>query len=71
MTRQVNYSLSAERHLRDLYDWIAAASTRDIAARFVASIMDRCDRLADFPMVGTARDDTDPASGPWATEGGQ
>ena len=50
MTRRVIYSLSAERHLRDLYDWIAAASTGDIAQRFVVSIMDRCDRLADFPI---------------------
>jgi|SRR6478735_448104 toxin ParE1/3/4 len=44
----------------DLYAWIAAASTPDIAERFVVSIMGRCDRLADFPIVGAARDDIRP-----------
>lgn len=48
MTRRVIHSPSAERHLADLYDWIAAASSPDIAERFVVSIMERCDRLSDF-----------------------
>lgn len=60
MTRRVIYSPSAERHLADLYDWIAAASSPDIAERFVVSIMERCDRLSDFPMVGAAREDVRP-----------
>ena len=60
MTRRVIYAPSAERHLVDLYDWIAAESTPDIAERFVVSIMDRCDLLSDFTMVGAAREDIRP-----------
>ena len=60
MTRRVVYAPSAERHLKGLYGWIAAASSPDTADRYVMAIMDRCDRLADFPMVGVAHDDIRP-----------
>ena len=51
----------AERHLIDLYDWIAHESGfPDRAEAYVTALMDRCDALADFPMVGRARDDIRP-----------
>lgn len=60
MTRRVVYSPRAERHLKGLYDWIATASSPETAERYVLSILDHCDRLADFPMVGVAHDDIRP-----------
>ena len=61
MTRRVVYSPRAERHLIDLYDWIARESGfPDRAEAYVSALMDRCDALADFPMVGRARDDIRP-----------
>ena len=60
MTRRVVYSPSAERHLKDVNDWIAAATSPETAARYILSVMDQCDRLVDFPMIGVAHDDIRP-----------
>jgi len=61
VTRRVGYSPQAQRHLTDLYDWIAHESGfPDRAEAYVTALMDRCDALADFPMVGRARDDIRP-----------
>ena len=61
MTRRVGYSPQAQRDLTDLYDWIAHESGfPDRAEAYVTALMDRCDALADFPMVGRARDDIRP-----------
>lgn len=46
---------------RSLYDWIAHESGfPNRAEAYVTALMDRCDALADFPMVGRARDDIRP-----------
>ena len=60
MTRRVVYSPRAERHLKELYDWIATASSPETAERYMLSIFDHCDRLGDFPMIGVAHDDIRP-----------
>ena len=44
MTRRVGYSPQAQRHLTDLYDWIAHESGfPDRAEAYVTALMDRCD----------------------------
>lgn len=49
MTRRVGYSPQAQRHLTDLYDWIAHESGfPDRAEAYVTALMDRCDALAQL-----------------------
>lgn len=61
MTRSVVYSPRARQQLTDLYLWIAEQSGYpDRAEGFVSAIFDYCDDLADFPMIGLARDDLRP-----------
>ena len=61
MTRNVVYSPRARQQLTDLYLWIATTSGFvDRAEGFVAAIVDYCDSLANFPLIGVARDDLRP-----------
>lgn len=61
MTRAVVYSARAQRHLSDLYLWIAEQSGfPDRAEGYVSAIFDHCDELADFSFRGIARDDLRP-----------
>ena len=61
MTRSVVYSPRARQQLTDLYLWIAEQSGFPARAEgFVSAIFDYCDGLADFPMIGLARDDLRP-----------
>ena len=60
MTIAVGFAEAAQQHLLDLYEWIAAHGSPEDARRFVASIIDYCDSLADMPGIGTARDDIRP-----------
>lgn len=61
MTRSVVYSPRASGQLSDLYLWIAEQSGfPDRAEGYVTTIFDYCDSLADFPLVGVARDDLRP-----------
>lgn len=50
----------ALEHLEELYDFIVGAGSPDNAAGFTESIVSFCERLADFPHRGTARDDLRP-----------
>lgn len=61
MTRKVVYSTLARHQITELYLWIAEQSGfADRAENYVTAIFDCCDELADFPFVGTARDDLRP-----------
>lgn len=61
MTRSVVYSPRARQQLADLYLWIAEQSGfPDRAEGYVSAIFDYCDSLAEFPMIGLARDDLRP-----------
>lgn len=61
MTRGVVYSPHARQQLSGLYLWIAEQSGyTDRAEGFVSAILDFCDELAEFPMIGLARDDLRP-----------
>lgn len=58
MTRSVVYSPRASQQLTDLYLWIAETSGfPDRAEGYVSAILDYCDGLTEFPMIGLARDD--------------
>lgn len=61
MSRRVVYSPRAREQLTDLYTWIADESGfPDRAENYVSAILDHCDKLAEFPFVGVARDDLRP-----------
>jgi Plasmid stabilization system protein len=61
VTRSVVYSPHARQQLTDLYLWIAEQSGYpERAEGFVSAIFDYCDGLAEFPMVGLARNDLRP-----------
>lgn len=61
MTRRVVYSPRARQQFTDLYLWIAEQSGYpDRAESFVSAIFDYCDGLAEFPLIGLARDDLRP-----------
>jgi toxin ParE1/3/4 len=61
VTRRVVYSPRARQQLTDLYLWIAEQSGfPDRAEGYVSAIFDYCGGLAEFPMIGLARDDLRP-----------
>lgn len=61
MTRAVVYSPRAKQQLSELYEWIAERSGYpERAESFVFGIIDCCEGLAGFPLVGVARDDLRP-----------
>lgn len=57
---QVVFSPEADRQLLDLYSYISAAASPDIAANYAGAIVSQCESLKTFPMRGTARDDIRP-----------
>jgi toxin ParE1/3/4 len=61
VTSRVVYSPQARQQLSELYLWIATESGfPDRAERFASAIVDHCDGLANFPLMGMARDDLRP-----------
>lgn len=61
MNRKIAYSPSARGQLSDLYVWLAKESgSPEQANNYISAILDYCDALADFPMVGSARSDLRP-----------
>lgn len=60
MTTRARYTGPAERQLLDLYEWIAGEGSPSNAQSFITAIADYCDKLADMPGIGTARDDIRP-----------
>lgn len=50
----------ARDHLNDIYDYIAAAASLDVAQRFTDGIIDHIGKLTDFPRRGTMREDLRP-----------
>lgn len=51
-----HFSHQAEQDLNDIYDYVARSSTTN-AARLVQRLQEVCRLLAQFPHIGTARDD--------------
>lgn len=60
MTFSVRFSRRARDQLLALDDYIADASSPDVAARFVDRLVAFCSSLAIFPERGSRRDDLRP-----------
>ena len=57
----VRFLATANADVKAIFDWIAdSSSNRDVAAKFIGRIFDRCDGLSDFPEQGIARSDLSP-----------
>ena len=59
-SRQLIYGPEALRHLDELWDHIAKANAPAAADRYLATLLDYCEGLVDFPFRGTARNDLRP-----------
>jgi toxin ParE1/3/4 len=57
---RVVYAPEAEAQLLDLYFYIAAASSPEIAANYTYAIVEKCESLKTFPARGAQRDDIRP-----------
>lgn len=57
---EVVFAPEAEAQLLDLYFYISAAASPEIAANYTEAIVRQCETLSTFPLRGTARDDIRP-----------
>jgi plasmid stabilization system protein ParE len=60
VTLRVIFTPEAEQQLVELYRYIAAAASPDVAAHFTDAIVEFCEGLSQFPHRGVARDDIRP-----------
>lgn len=60
MSHIVSFAPEAEEQLLELFRYIASEASRDIADRYVGAIVERCEKLEDFPLRGSPRDDIRP-----------
>ena len=56
----VFFAPEAENELLEIYDWIAAAASADVAYGYVTRIEEFCERLSTGALRGQARDDVRP-----------
>ena len=60
MSYSVVFAPEAAEQLVELYRYIEAASSVEIAARFTDAIITYCEGLASFPLRAVSRDDIRP-----------
>ncbi len=60
MSYRVVFTPEAEEQLAELYGYIAAAASPQIAAGYTDAIVSYCESLCIFPLRGTLRDDVRP-----------
>ncbi|CCW29034.1 type II toxin-antitoxin system RelE/ParE family toxin [Xenorhabdus nematophila] len=60
MSYTVIFSPEAETQIIELYDYIAAEASSNIAIRYTESIVNYCENLSTFPHRGIMRDDIRP-----------
>ncbi len=60
MSYTVVFTPEAEAQLVELYGYIAAEASAEIAARFTDGIVTYCESLSTFPARGNRRDDIRP-----------
>ncbi|MGJ0637310.1 type II toxin-antitoxin system RelE/ParE family toxin [Xenorhabdus bovienii] len=60
MSYTVVFSPEAEAQIVELYDYIVAEASPDIAMRYTESIVNYCESLSIFPHRGIMRDDVRP-----------
>lgn len=58
--RKVVFTPEAEAQLLELFRYIAAVESQEVAARYVEAIITHCEGLGTFPERGTRRDDVRP-----------
>lgn len=61
MSYNVVFTPEAEAQLVELYGYIAAQASPEIAARFTDGIVTYCESLSTFPNRGNRRDDIRPS----------
>lgn len=57
---RVEYGRYAQRHLDELWDYVADVSSAQAADRLVLQIVEFCDDLSNFPHRGRLREDIGP-----------
>jgi len=57
MNYKVVISPFAKQQLDSLYDYIAEASSEDIAEKYIEGISNYCESMSIFPLRGTLRED--------------
>jgi len=60
VSRRVRFAPNAEDDLAELFDYIAAAASPEIAGRYVDELIAYCETLATFPDRASLRDDIRP-----------
>ena len=60
MPHEVKFTPRAERHLRDLQQYIAVEVGPQTAGRYIERVIDYCLGLETFPLRGTQRNDLRP-----------
>ena len=60
MTFSVVFTPEAEEQILELYRYVAAAGSPEVAARYTEAIVAFCEELAMFPHRGKPRDDIRP-----------
>ena len=60
MSNALVFSPEAEEQLAELYRYIAAAASPDVAARYTEAIVTYCEGLRTFPLRGTIEDVLEP-----------
>lgn len=60
MSYTIVFTPEAEAQLVELYDYIAAEASPNIAARFTDGIVSYCESLSTFPNRGNRREDIRP-----------
>jgi plasmid stabilization system protein ParE len=59
-SRRLVYHPEALAQLNELWGYIAAENSVEVASTYLTAIFDFCDTLAEFPNRGTPRDDLRP-----------
>ena len=57
---RVEYGRYAQRHLDELWNYVADVNSAQAADRLVLQIIEYCDALSDFPHRGHVREDIGP-----------
>ena len=70
MTFRVTYSPRARDDLNDIYHYIAEHAGAITARQYTNQIEETCNKLRNFPLRGTLRDDIRPGLRLRATGGG-
>ncbi|MEC3949423.1 type II toxin-antitoxin system RelE/ParE family toxin [Sphingobium sp. HWE2-09] len=57
---RIVFTSEAQHQINAIYDYVAQAASHNIARRFTDAILSHIDGLADYPSIGTPRNDVRP-----------